>query len=266
MALEQFSAVVLQAYETGETSEVVRTFSAEHGRLSVMCKGLRRAGSRLAGIIQPLATIDMTVYLREGAEMGALRDASPVTDRAGIRGDLERLALGSLLAETAAESCDAAQPSPDAFAILERGLDALQPDALQPAPTAAAHHLLRLLALAGYEPHIDPSLLQSWEGREKPRTFWLDAVQGLVHAVGTQPLREPVWPQLSAPGAHVVPLPPEAVRAIWVNQRASDGDLAALPAIESSRAMQLIDGLVLLAEHHLERPLRSARFWRSIVR
>ena len=266
MSLHKIRALILQSYETGDTSEVVRTFSAEFGRLSVMAKGARNPKRRMAGLLQPLSTLEMTLHTREGAEMGTLRDVSPDNARESLRTDLERWALGSLLAEVAAASCETHHESHEMFAVLEAGLAALDPSAGQPAPTGAVHYLLRILTVAGYEPNIDPALLAPWpKDASRPRMFWLDVSEGRIHAEGDQPPREPAWP-LSVPDeTRVVPLPPEAVRALYENQRTETLDLARLPRLDSDRANAFIDARSRLARWHLGHPIRAAKFWRSII-
>lgn len=264
--LHKVRAIVLQRYETGDTSGVVRAFCAERGRLSLMAKGLRAPKSRLAGVLQPLATAELTFHLHDGAEMGTLRDAAAIDERAALHDDLERLALGSLLAEVAAESCEHAQESAEMFDALERGLDALLPTASRPAPTTAMHFLLRIVGIAGYEPSIDETLLAPWPAdRAKPAMFWLNVEEGRVHADFPQPSGEPRWPMLVADNAREIPLPPECVRAVYVNAQTPTNRLDQLPAVPSDAANQLVDGLVRLAQWHMGHAVRSARFWRSIT-
>ena len=265
MSLHTEPAIVLQLYETGDTSQVVRVLTPGHGRLSLMAKGMRRKNSRLAGVLQPLAGVEVVFSLREGAEMGTLREAAPCDDRHGLRGDLERLALASLLAEAAAESVEPGQPAPHAHALLEAALAALEPGVAPSGATMASHYLLRLLTLAGFEPTIDASLLGPWEGAEKPRVFWLDVAEGRVHVQGAQPREAPLWPVSVPAQARQVPLPPPAVRAIHVNQRTGDEDLPRLPPLPHGEATQLLDALARFTEHHLEKPLRAAKFWRGLA-
>ncbi len=267
MTLRSIRAVVLQGYETGDTSEVIRVFSAECGRLSVMAKGIRAAKSRLRGIMQPLATVDLNVYLRDDSGMGTLRDGATVRERMEIRDDLERLALASMLAEIAAESCEEAQESRDLFAVLEAGLDALDPGAPQSPNTAALHHLLRLIAVAGYEPDIDAGLLGAWPANvPRPRVFALSLADGRIHADVHQPATGPEWPLFAADGAREVLLPPECVRALYENRHTESDALGGLPNLPAEKAVQFIDALVRLVQWHTGHGIRSARFWRSVIR
>ncbi|MDK2973539.1 MAG: repair protein RecO [Candidatus Sumerlaeota bacterium] len=266
MTIHTFRALILQSYETGNTSEAVRTFSGRFGRLAVMARGARDPKRRLGGVLQPLCTVELTVTLRDGADMATLRDAALVDDHATLKHDLERLALAFLLAEIAAESCDETQASEEMFAVLEAALGALDPRASQPAPTAALHHLLRLLALAGYEPSIDPALLRPWpRGTPKPVMYWLDAAEGRLHADSPQPVAPPPWPLPFHHEARQVPVPPQALRALHDNQHTETENITALPALESAHANQFIAALVRLARWHLGHSVRSVRFWRDIV-
>ncbi|MCB2155954.1 DNA repair protein RecO [bacterium] len=264
MAIERFPAIVMQGYETGETSEVLHIFCGAFGRLSIMAKGLRNPKNRLRGVLQPLASVELTVYLKETSEMGTLKEAAPLQSRDALRGDLERLALGALLVEIASACCEIHQESAQMFDVVQAGLDALEAESQAPA-TPALHHLLRALSIAGYEPNIDPALLRPWDEGAKPHVFWLDIAEGRIHTTRPQP-RTICWPRITNMQDLEFPLPPEAVRALYENQRTELEDLSKLPALETSHAIQLIEGLVRLMQWHLDHPIRSARFWRSMAK
>jgi hypothetical protein len=252
-------AIVLKSYETGNSSEVVHVLSAEQGRLSVYARGLRSRRNRHAAILQPLALVELTLMLKEGAEMGTLRDAAPLGDQSAITSDLERFSLGLLLAEAASSSCGVAQPAPELFSALLRALHELDPRSGLSAPVAACRGMLAVLAVAGYEPQVDDALLQAWpDDKPKPLCFWLDAEAATIHARGAQPREAPVWPTAMSGSVKLVPLPPRAVRFVYEVGR---GNMAPLSAEE---AHQLLEGLIRLCEFHHEGPLRSAGFWREL--
>lgn len=265
MAIEVIHAIVLQSYETGETSEVVRTFSAERGRLALMAKGLKKRKGSWAGMLQPLATVEVTISLRDGAEMGTLRDVSAVNPRMELHGDLERLSLASLLAEAAAESNDIGQDSAESFTALDDALQALLPGRAPSALTAAALGLLRILETTGYAPHIDPALLRPWGRGAKPVVFWLDLAEGRIHLDGNQPLAGPSWPVRPPIAARHYPLPPQAVRLVYDVARGEAEDPASYPPLAPGFAGQLLDGLVRFLERQIDHKLRSAAFWRRLL-
>lgn len=266
MSLHTDEAIVLQSYDTGETSSAVRVLTPARGRGSLMAKGLRRKGSRLAGVLQPLARVQVVYHHREGAEMGTLRDASPLGGGgAPLQADLERFALGCLLAEAAAESVEEGQPAEHPYGLLVDALAALSPSAARHPSSVAARALLRLLGLAGFEPAIDPALLRPWRGAPRPLAFWLDLREGRIHLDGAQPREAPDWPVLPPAATRHFPLPPAAVRAIHESRDLADEGLFAAPPLSSPHACQLVAALARFAEAHFDRPLRSVRFWRGII-
>jgi hypothetical protein len=265
MGIHIFPALVLQGYETGETSEVLRTFSGEFGRLSVMAKGLRGPRGRFAGLLQPLVEAELTISLRDGASMGTLREASLVNAHDALRGDLDRLALGAVIADVAVSCCEEGQPAEELFEETRAALEQLEAGKKEELTTGAAHRLIRILALGGYEPDLGEDVTRPWpRDAAKPRMFWLDVERGVVHLSGPQPTGDVRWPLRLAPGVTQVPLPPSGVRALHANRRTAGGGVAALPAMRGEEAIQLIEALVRLSEYHLGHELRSVRFWRGV--
>jgi len=255
-----FHAIVLRSHEAGSTSLVIHTLSAEFGKLSLYGKGLQSTRSSLRGVLQPLSLVEVTVALKEGAEMGTLRDAVLIEDRHELTNDLERLALAMLLVEATADACEVAQPAPDLFATLLHGLHELDPRSGMPAPLAAMRGLYRVVHVAGYEPQIEEELLTGWpKGEAKPEVFWLDLEQGVVHARLRQPGGEVAWPMVPPPDATQFPIPPRAVRFLYEGQR---GEPVVKLTHDESR--QLLEALLRLAEWHHGGQLQSARFWREI--
>lgn len=257
MPLAVFPALVLKSYETGNTSEVVHVLSAEHGRLSVFARGLRRPKSRFGALFQPLSLLELTVSMQDHGETANLRDAGLLADHGAIVGDFERFSLALLLAEAASVSCHAAQPAPEIFAALLQALAELDPASGRTAPLAAVRGLAHLLDAAGYQPQIDPELLRPWTG-PKPRLFWIDVTTALVHGEGVQPTDPPGWPLRVPADARHFPIPPTAVRFLYELER---GGEATLP---EPQALQLIEGLVRLCEYSHETQLRAAAFWREV--
>lgn len=266
MPLHTFRAIILRGYETGDTSEALHTFSAEFGRLSLMARGIRSAKSKWAGVLQPLATVELGVALREGGDMATLREAATIDDRAAIRSDLARLAIASMMMEVAAESSDVAQPAPDLFEALEHHLAPLDPASGHDPASVGALGLLAILGAAGYEIALDDALQRPWpRGVDKPRVFWLEVATGTVrHRPEADPPRV-AWPWTLAPATPDWPLPPEAVRAVHTFNRALADEATAVAALSPVHAVQLIEGLVRVAEYHLGVRLRAAKFWRSMA-
>lgn len=252
-----FPALVLKAFETGDTSEVLHVLTPGQGRLSLYARGLQNPKSRLRGILQPLSLVEVTAVQRDGAEVATLREAALLRDHQALAQDLERLALALLLAEATALFCPPGHGAPDLFEALLESLDALHPEAPQPAEVAAAAGLLALLHLAGVGVQFAPDILRPWPaGTPRPEAFAL-AVENATIALPRRVVATPAWPAPPAQDAAEVLLPPLAVRFVhaW-------GSGAELPRLPVPQRQQLLLALFHTVECHGEGRLRSLDFWR----
>lgn len=261
--IHKVQAIVLQSHETGETSEVVKLFTAEFGRVGVMAKGSRRPKSRTAGALQPLNEVEVVMWLKPGAELGTLNEVSVLSPHEDLRADLLRLTLGCMVCEIGSQAAAVCQPAPELYGLVKLGLVALAPGGSQEAETLAAHLLVRLLGGAGYGPLIAPELLRGRAGGERPSHFVLDANTGLItDAAGPAPS----WPSPPLLADGRFKLPPEAVRAIYENGRCVLEEILELPSLSAPHAAQLLEALVAMAERHLDHGVRSAGVWRQVRR
>lgn len=258
--ITRLHAVVLGVYDTGESSEVAHVLSAEHGPISVMAKGARRRHSNVAAALQPLALAELTVHMHEDSDIATLREACSVHAHSEFSTNPSRLAAGSVLAEVASAGCIAHQPAREMVELLVRSLDDLAVSPDEALDARMALWLLRILSVSGHSPAISEDVLAR-RGAPRPSVFWLELGRGRVTLDGSQPTTPPSWPLLPAREDHY-PLPPEAVRLIH-ESRGGGGDASA-GRLDPARARQLVTGLILHAEHHLDRRLRAARFWKSV--
>lgn len=59
MALEKHRAVVVRTMKYGETSKIVTLYSLRAGLIKLIAKGVRKAKSRLGGILEPLNVVEV---------------------------------------------------------------------------------------------------------------------------------------------------------------------------------------------------------------
>jgi DNA repair protein RecO (recombination protein O) len=74
MALLTTEALVLRAYDLGETSKVVVFLTRERGKLRAVAKGARGARPRYRSALEPLSEVSVTLYGRQGTELFRLGD------------------------------------------------------------------------------------------------------------------------------------------------------------------------------------------------
>lgn len=86
-------AIVLRRTSYGEADRIMQFLTSQHGKVSVMARGVRREKSKLAGGIELFALTDVTISSGRG-ELGILTGARVVTFYRNILADYDRLMFG----------------------------------------------------------------------------------------------------------------------------------------------------------------------------
>ena len=84
-------AVVLRAFDYGETSRIANVLTRTHGVISVIAKGARRPKSRFGSTLQPLSHVQVVFYHKANRGLQTLKEASHVTRFPNLLADLDRL-------------------------------------------------------------------------------------------------------------------------------------------------------------------------------
>ena len=241
MPLLRTEGIVLQAWDLGEHDRLVTLYTREHGRLAAVARGARRLRSRFAGALELFTWGDAVGFEREGRALIRLDHFDIRQPFRRLREDLERLGQGARMIEALARLTAERDAQPLCFALLLRGLRALDADAA-PGRVQLAF-ALRLLDLLGHRPRLDRcgrcGRLVGTQGVS------FDAAEGSVVCGRCR---------AAAPG-----LDPPVVAALRGLQTASwEARLAArvAPAVEQAAAAVLDDYLTVL----IGAPLRAPRF------
>lgn len=86
-------AIVLRRTNYGEADRIVQLLTPDHGKLSVMAKGVRKEKSKLAGGVELFACSDVTVALGK-SEIGVLTGARLEKFYKNILTDIDHLQFG----------------------------------------------------------------------------------------------------------------------------------------------------------------------------
>jgi DNA repair protein RecO (recombination protein O) len=147
-------ALILQSFPYSDTSKILRLVSPEYGLISAIAKGAQRPRSRFGGILELFTEGDAQLYLKEGRDLHPLNGFDLVRSRQALGRNLAAFAGASLLAELVLRF-GTEEPNPAPFHALIRTFDRLA----GAAPDEAARHALvgvwEMVALLGYEPHLD---------------------------------------------------------------------------------------------------------------
>jgi DNA repair protein RecO (recombination protein O) len=158
--------VVLRSLRYGEADRVLHLFTEERGRINAIAKGVRKTGSRFGGRLEPLTVADLQLHEGRG-ELQTVSGADTTRHHAAVRDDSRRLPVALIGAEATLRLFAEPEPQPRVFAGVCRFLDVLEAhEAAADArldPVGLAFQL-KLLSLAGYQPHVDSCALCGAEG------------------------------------------------------------------------------------------------------
>jgi DNA repair protein RecO (recombination protein O) len=145
--------ILLQAWDLGEHDRLVMLYTREHGRLAAVARGARRLRSRFAGALELFTWGDAVGFEREGRALVRLDHFDIRRPFRRLREDLECLGQGARMVEAVTRLTGERDAQPACFALLLRGLRALDAGA-SPARVQLAF-ALRLLDVLGYRPRLD---------------------------------------------------------------------------------------------------------------
>lgn len=150
--------ICLRTYDFGEADKILHLYSPEHGRISVIAKGVKKTNSKLAGACELLNLSE--VQLSKGKNLDVLCQYQPKETFIGIRSDLLKLAYGLLFAElvnmTAID-----MDSHAVFHDLKKALLLLdQADEAETIPLGIEFQLA-ILQAAGYHPVLNSCIFTS---------------------------------------------------------------------------------------------------------
>lgn len=145
------NALVLREVRYKEADRILTVLTDTDGKLTVKARGALRKSSRTAAATQQLTYSEMNLFGNRGKY--TVNEAQVKEGFEGLRGDVEKLALGAYFAECMEALSVEDQPEP---ALLQLGLNclyALSRD-LHPQEKIKAAFETRLMCLSGYAPEL----------------------------------------------------------------------------------------------------------------
>ncbi|HLT48448.1 MAG TPA: DNA repair protein RecO [Rubricoccaceae bacterium] len=150
-------AVVLRAFDYGETSRIVTLLTRRHGVLSALARGARRPKSRFGAALQPMAYVQVVYYHKEGRGLQTLKEAAYVARFGHLGADLEKTTVGLRMVELARALLHEHDPNAPVLGLLAHTLawvDAARSDGAPRAANALPWFQLRLATLLGFAPDV----------------------------------------------------------------------------------------------------------------
>lgn len=154
--------IVLSRRNFGEADRILSVYSKEHGRISLMAKGVRRPKSRKRGHIEVFNLVKFQAI--SGAGMDLMTEAEVVEDFAMIRKSLNKISLAYYFMEVIGKITHEHESNVDLFNLIFDSLDKLK--ITKKLKELRLDFISKLLVLMGYWPH-DKDLVNPDEELEK---------------------------------------------------------------------------------------------------
>lgn len=241
--------LVLREVNYKDSDKILTVLTAEGGKRTVKAAGCRRKASRLAASAQLLVWSDMTLFSYQ--DHFNLNEAESLEQFWGVKGDMDKLALGSYFAEVVEAVADEGRSDSALLSLILNSLYAL--DKLsKPNSLVKAAFELKLMCLSGYEPMLDACTACGVEYPEDPRFHLTD---GVLHCASCRGelgggISMPITPSALAAMRHVVYGDPKRLFSFPIDAQGLEG-------------MGHLCEAYLLTQ--LERGFRTLDFYKSIL-
>jgi DNA repair protein RecO len=144
-------AIILNRIDYGEADRILTLLTPDHGKLSLLAKGVRRVKSKLAGGIELFSVSEITFIQGRGA-VGTLISARLVKHYGTIVTDFERTMVGYELIKQLHRATEE-EPEQAYYLVLLEAFEALN-DRSVALPTISFWFNAQLLRLSGHTPNL----------------------------------------------------------------------------------------------------------------
>lgn len=231
MGLYRDHGIVLRTHKLGEADRIVAFYTAGHGKVRAVAKGVRKTTSKFGARLEPTSHVAVQFY--EGRNLDIVTQVETVDHFRSIREDLDRFARASAMLEAVDQVSEEASPSAALYQLLLRALRTLS---ARSSDLVVAGFFWKLLALEGLRPSVEACVRCG----ATDDLVAFDVGEGGVLCRGCR---------------RGTAISPEAVMLL---QQILGGQLGAALDAPPSPATAEVEVLATRAlEHHLERRLRS---------
>ena len=153
---EKANGIILRVRPLTDSSLIVHWLTREHGRLSTVAKGARRAKSPMRGKLDLLFEADFSYRRSRQSDLHALREVQPLANHPNLRLDIKRLQLVAYATRLIERATEPEHALPGIHAIFTTLLKHLENNPARPALTYALE--IKTLNELGLAPPLDDNL------------------------------------------------------------------------------------------------------------
>ena len=145
------SAIVLKSFPYGETSLIVRCYTKDHGKVSLIVKGARGKKSPMAAYFQSMNYLDIVYYYRQTRSLQSISKVSFVEIWSSLNQNLKKIAHGLAVIELTEKTNTENDPHPELFEELIAVLKAFDSSELR-LNIIFWYYQIKLLTILGFKP------------------------------------------------------------------------------------------------------------------
>ncbi len=152
MAIQSAEGIVLRRRPFRETSLIVTVFSREHGKIKILCKGVRKGKMLLAAVFEPLSRLHVVYYEKLRSDIHLLKEASLIDPHQAIKNRIDVFGHASYFSELMDVLFESHGTSADAYDLFLSALTQLAGH--EPLKVARIFEI-KLLHFLGWLPAMD---------------------------------------------------------------------------------------------------------------
>jgi DNA repair protein RecO (recombination protein O) len=146
-------AIVLRSFRYGEADRVLHLYTPDHGRLSAIAKGVRRARSRFGGRLEPFFRLALVLHQGRG-ELLPVTAAETIAGHPRLREDARALDVAARAADAVGRLFGDGEPHPGVYHLLANELALLDGEPSRATRANSLAFRAKLLLAAGFAPQL----------------------------------------------------------------------------------------------------------------
>ncbi len=175
------TGIILSRTDYGEADRIITLLTPDHGKLTLMAKGVRKIKSKLAGGIELFSVSNIT-FIQGKGEVGTLISTRLIKHYGNIVKDIGRVQLGYELTKVLNKATED-QPEAEYFTLLEQAFSALDDSAISQ-ELIRTWFFAQLLRQAGHRPNLQTDTSSQKLDANKKYNFDFEAVSFALHPEG----------------------------------------------------------------------------------
>jgi DNA repair protein RecO (recombination protein O) len=150
-------ALVLRAYDYGDSSRILRVYTRDWGLQSLLARGVKQAKSRFRGVLDLFNLVEVSYVKRSGRSLHVPREADLLASHPRMKRDLDRTLAFAAVARLVQQLSLEEEANPELFDFLVGTAAAFDRPALAAAGIEPLRHYAcwQVLARKGYAPEVD---------------------------------------------------------------------------------------------------------------